>query len=139
MHPSQVSLISIHARPDRATLLYELLKERDDTINVSHATLPEWDKHVAFVDSNPYLHWYFIQGSNDLIVGSCYLTQQNELGVFIFKAHQGKGYGRRALELIMQRFGKRRYLANINPRNERSISLFSRLGFHVLQHTYAKN
>jgi hypothetical protein len=39
---------------------------------------------------------------------------------------------------LMQRHGHRRYLANINPRNERSAYLFSRLGFNLVQHTYER-
>ena len=129
-----MSLISIFERPDRASLLYELLTERDETVNISHKAMPCWGDHVRFVESNPYRAWYFVMDEKP--VGSCYLSKHNEIGVQIFKAHQGKGYGRQAVQAIISAHGPRRYLANINPHNERSKELFTGLGFKLIQHTY---
>lgn len=130
-----MNLISVYEQPDRHQHLYDLLKERDETTNISHRALPEWEDHVRFVDSRPYPVWNFIE-VNRQIVGACYLTAQNEIGIFIFREHQGNGYGPQAIQMLMKLNGPRPYLANINPRNERSAALFARLGFTCKQHTY---
>lgn len=128
-----VSLIDLYSRPDRHEILYRLLSERDETTNISHKGMPDWQDHVDFVERHPYEAWYFI-GSEP--IGACYLTKQNEIGIFIFKAHQGCGHGPAAIKALMEKHGERRYLANINPHNERSQSVFSALGFKLSQYTY---
>jgi RimJ/RimL family protein N-acetyltransferase len=129
-------LTSIYERPDRAQILHQLLEEREPDQNISHKAMPTWDEHVRFVESRPYQAWYFIDDNG--IVGACYLSKQNEIGVFVSKQHRGKGYGPWAIEAIMLKHGKRRYLANINPRNARSIELFRNLGFKQIQATYER-
>jgi RimJ/RimL family protein N-acetyltransferase len=129
-----MSLTSVYERPDRHQLLYDLLKERDETVNVSHRELPAWCDHVRFVESHPYQEWYFIEAGD--VVGACYLTIDDEIGVFVFKEYQGHGYGPMAVRRLMDIHGQRRYLANINPRNERSAGIFAKLGFRCVQHTY---
>lgn len=131
-----MNLTPIAKRPDRYTLLYDLLSERDETVNISHREMPHWEDHAKFVEKHPYEAWYFI-GQEP--VGAIYLTKQNEIGIGIFKEHQGKGYGPQAIKELMRRHGKRRYLANINPRNEPSARVFSNLGFKLVQHTYEAN
>lgn len=130
-----MNLIDVHSRPDRHDLLYALLMERDASVNISHKEMPRFeDHHVRFVESMPYAAWYFIV--TDEPIGSIYLSRQNEIGVFLFKAHWGNGYGRDAITLLMQKHGKRRYLANINPLNNRSRKIFTELGFTKCQETY---
>jgi RimJ/RimL family protein N-acetyltransferase len=132
-----MNLISVYSRPDRAQILYELLGERDETVNISHKAMPSFDEHVRFIQSKPYQAWYFIV--DERVVGSCYLSKNNEIGIQIFREHQGKGFGQRALRSLMARHGPElRYLANINPHNERSVALFAKLGFNLVQHTYAR-
>lgn len=131
-----MNLISIYERPDRALVLHQLLEERDPSANISHKAMPSWDEHVRFVESKPYQSWYFIE--DEVIVGACYLSKQDEIGVFVFKAYQGKNYGTWAIEALMLKHGKRRYLANISPRNERSVEVFRNLGFKHIQNTYER-
>jgi RimJ/RimL family protein N-acetyltransferase len=130
-----MNLINVYDRQDRADILYRLLGERDETINVTHTGMPCYGDHVRYVESRPYECWYFIEVDGQ-IVGACYVTKKSELGIFIFKQHQGSGYGPEALRNLMWRTGKRKYIANINPRNERSAYLFSRLGFVPSQVVY---
>jgi RimJ/RimL family protein N-acetyltransferase len=130
-----MNLIDVYERPDCHQILYDLLKERDETTNINHRELPEWWQHVKYVDSRPHDVWNFIEVEGQ-IVGSCYVTPDDEIGIFIFRAHQGKRYGPEAVRLLMWRTGKRNYKAHVNPRNERSASLFARLGFICKQHTY---
>lgn len=133
-----MNLIDVYSRPDRATSLYKLLAERDETINISHKGMPCLADHVAFIESRPYQAWYFIE-NNDYeldIVGACYLTKQNEIGVFVFREYRGLGFGPKAVEAIIAEHGPGRYLANINPKNYVSAAVFQDLGFKLAQHTY---
>jgi len=115
-------------------LLYRLLAERGDEVNISHKEMPSWGAHVLFVESHPYEAWYFICDHEP--VGACYLTHQNEIGVFVFAEHQKKGYARQAIGALIEKHGPGRYLANVNPRNEASRFLFQGLGFKHCQNTY---
>jgi RimJ/RimL family protein N-acetyltransferase len=129
-----MNLISIYERPDRHALLYQLLSERDEAVNISHRAMPCWGDHVRYVESNPHEAWYFICDPDP--VGACYLSKSNEIGVFVFHNHQKRGYGRAAVKALMEKHGGRRYIANINPRNDPSQFLFKNLGFKLVQNTY---
>jgi RimJ/RimL family protein N-acetyltransferase len=131
---SGMKLISVYSRDDRAELLYQLLAERDETVNISHKGMPTFKDHEKFIASHPYEDWCFVCDPEP--VGAVYLTKQNEIGVFIFTGSQGKGYAREAIKALMEKHGPRRYLANINPHNEASRFLFSGLGFKLVQQTY---
>ena len=69
-------------------------------------------------------------------VGSVYLSYLNEIGVFVKKEHQKKGYAKAAIREIMRSHPLKHYLANVSPRNENSMRLFRHLGFNLVQHTY---
>ena len=133
-----IHLASIYKQRDRHRILYNLLRERDALVNISHKLLPTWDKHVQFVESRPYQNWWFIY-AGEQEVGACYLSHQNEIGIFIFKSRQGKGYGKEAIKAVIEKHGPGRYLANINPHNERSLGVFAKLGFKKIQETYELN
>jgi RimJ/RimL family protein N-acetyltransferase len=140
-----ITLINTYTVPGAARVLYELLLERDSSTNISHRKMPTWREHQQFVESKPYRKWYLVQVDGQF-VGACYLTRQNEIGIQLFKAYQGKGYAVEAVNLLITKHkplkaipGKRsgRFLANINPQNERSMRLFQKLGFVHIQETYA--
>jgi RimJ/RimL family protein N-acetyltransferase len=118
-------------------LLYDLLGERDASINISHRQMPSFGDHVRFIEGRPYYDWNFVY-VGDEIVGAIYLTDADEIGIFVYGKHRGLGYGRKAIIALMDKHGRRRYLANINPRNDPSRALFVSLGFAVCQHTYEK-
>ena len=42
----------------------------------------------------------------------------------------------KVLELIIEKNGPRRYLANISPKNTKSINFFKKNGFNLVQNTY---
>ena len=115
--------------------LYELLKERDPRANISHKKMPSFKQHIKFVLSRPYSKWYVIVES-EKDVGSIYLTKNNEIGIFIKKNVQGKGIGFNALKLLIEKNPRDRYLANVNPKNDKSIQFFKNNGFKLIQHTY---
>lgn len=115
--------------------LYELLKEREPSTNISHQKMPTYNEHMNFVHSKPYSKWYIIYcGRNK--VGSIYLSKQNEIGIFIKEVFFIKGIGTDALKLLMELNTRERFLANINPKNKKSIEFFKKNRFKILQHTY---
>jgi RimJ/RimL family protein N-acetyltransferase len=117
--------------------LYDLLAERDPVANISHREMPTFQNHWDFVKSRPYKVWCMVYADDDP-VGAVYLTQQNEIGVFISEAEQRNGYGKQAVELLMQMHPSKRFLANIAPGNARSLAMFEKLGFWLIQLTLAK-
>ncbi len=115
--------------------LYELLNERKPTTNISHRKIPTYNEHVNFVQSNPYSKWYIIyHGRNKM--GSIYLSKQNEIGIFIKDEFFMMGIATEALKLLMKLNPRERFLANINPKNKKSIKFFKNNNFKILQHTY---
>jgi RimJ/RimL family protein N-acetyltransferase len=123
--------------------LYDLLKERlgDDTVNISHEKMPSWQQHVDFVCNEPYLYHDMIVNDEDpkQVLGTLYVTHDNEIGIFIFKVHQGKGYAREAVTAILDAYPCEEFYANVNPKNTKSIEFFERLGFRLIQQTYKLN
>lgn len=115
--------------------LYDLLKERDPRANISHRKMPTFSQHEKFVNSKPYSKWYIITDSGEK-VGSIYLTKQNEIGIFVKKDVQSKGIGMKAIIEMMEKNPRSRYLANVNPKNRKSIEFFKKNGFKLLQYTF---
>ncbi len=115
--------------------LYQHLKERNPTANISHKKMPTYAEHVKFVLSHPYSKWYIIIHKNKK-VGTIYLTKQNEIGIFIKNKMQDKRIGQRTLELLMEKNPRKRYLANVSPKNKKSIRFFTRNAFKLIQYTY---
>ena len=129
-----MKLVSVYKLDDPFNLLYNLLKERESFHNISHKEMPTWEDHVKFVLSRPYRVWYAIEDVD--LVGSCYLSKKREIGVFVLKEFQGKGYGTFAVKDMMRRWPGR-LLANINPENKASQAFFQKMGFGgPIQYTY---
>lgn len=118
--------------------LYQLLKERDPRANISHRKMPTFRKHVEFVSSKPYKKWYIVYYKNRRM-GSIYLSNQDEIGLFLKHGMQGIGIGSKALELLIKQNPKSRYLANVAPKNQRSKDFFKKHGFKLIQYTYEYN
>lgn len=136
----------VHTTPGSTEILYDLLRERqgEDAINISHVTTPSFEDHEAFVQRRPYWLWFLVY-SGETCVGTISVTNRNEIGICIFKAHRQKGYAAKTLEKLLSIYepqpplkGERiaGWVANINPENKRSIRLFKSLGFTLTQHTY---
>ena len=118
-----------------AQFLYDLLKERESNVNISHKKMPTYAQHIKFIESRPYSKWYVIILNNQKI-GSAYLSKQNEIGIFITKNKQRKKLGTSVLDMIIKKNHRKRYLANVNPKNKKSISFFKKNGFELIQHTF---
>lgn len=130
-----VKLRSVYRLEDAAQILFELLKERSDDINISHSAMPSWRSHLAFIRSRPYSAWYLVEVDKEF-AGAIYLSKTNEIGIFLFRSHHGRGLGKKAIKALMKRHPRGRYLANINPRNDNSIAMFEGMGFRHIQNTY---
>ena len=121
-----------------AQFLYGLLKERESNVNISHKKMPTYVQHIKFIESRPYSKWYIIRLGNQKI-GSAYLSKQNEIGIFITKNMHAKKLGTTALNILIKKNRRKRYLANINPKNEKSISFFKQNKFRLIQYTFELN
>lgn len=118
-------------------ILFKLLAERTPKQSISHKKMPSYGEHARFVKSDPYHVWYFIRKEDTQeVVGSVYLTRNNELGIFIFNKHQLKGYAQAAVMAVMANH-EGPFFANINPANLASKAFFSELGFKFIQETYS--
>ncbi|SVA71049.1 uncharacterized protein METZ01_LOCUS123903 [marine metagenome] len=122
---------------DDAKFLFDLLKQREGIVNISHKSLPTWEEHVEFIKNNTYQSWDIIWVDN-VRIGNIYLTDRDEIGIFLDKKSQSNGYGSIAINEFMKKNGKKRYLANINPTNYKSIQFFGKHGFIHIQNTYHK-
>jgi len=131
-----MNLIDVYScEPEANDILFRLLAEREPSESISHRGMPTFDEHCAFVRSRPYLTWYLIE-ADWKIVGATYLSHQREIGIGIFREHRGQHYAKAAIRLLMERHPGR-FLANINPANQKSNDLFAGFGFTHLQNTYA--
>ena len=118
--------------------LYKLLSERNPSVNISHKKMPTYKQHIKFVKSNPYSKWYIVY-HDEQKAGSAYLTKINEIGILLTKEFQGMQIGNNVLSVIMQLNPRKRYLANINPSNKKSIEFFKKNQFHLIQYTFEIN
>ena len=128
-----ITLRAVNASDFR--FLFNLLKERDPRANISHKKMPTYSEHVKFVKSKPYSKWYIIENSKTK-VGSIYLSKSDEVGIFLKKTYQRKGFANDALKLLIEKNSRARYLANVNPKNDRSNKFFKKNGFKLIQYTF---
>ena len=115
--------------------LFDLLKERDPRVNISHRKMPTYSQHTKFIKSKPYSKWYIILKSKQKI-GSIYLSKNDEIGIFLSKKFWGKNVGNFALNELMKKNPRKRFLANVNPKNKKSISFFKNNNFKLIQYTF---
>ena len=115
--------------------LYDLLKERDSRVNISHKKMPTYNEHLKFIKSKPYTKWYIVKWGTQKIA-SIYLTSQNEIGIFIKKTHQNKNLGGIIMSKLIQKNPRERYLANVSPKNKISENFFKSYGFKFIQKTF---
>lgn len=117
--------------------LFNLLKNRKSNVSISHRKMPTYREHIEFIESKPYHQWYIVFFDKERI-GSAYLSKNDEIGISLVENVQGKNLGSKVLEMIIKRNPRKRYLANINPKNLYSKKFFEKNGFDLIQHTFEK-
>ena len=125
----------IEISEDDFELLYNILREREPEESITHTAIPSYEEHVNFIKSKPYSIWYIILQNNEK-VGTVYLSQEDEVGIFIKKEYQKQGIGKIALELLIKTNPRKKFYANVNPKNSKSIQFFEDFGFKLIQNTY---
>ena len=115
--------------------LYELLKERKPSTNISHRKMPTFNQHLNFVLSKPYSKWYIIFNKNKKI-GSIYISKQDEIGLHIKNLKWQKQIAEITIKLLKQKNPRDRYLVNINPKNKKMLNFYENNGFKLIQHTF---
>jgi len=115
--------------------LWNMLRDRDPRVNISHKEMPTRKQHDSFVLSHPYKDWWIIT-QDEQWGGHCYVTDQNEIGIHLLPNFQHQGIGRTAIHRIISQGGSGRYLANIAPTNVASQDFFRSLGFKLIQYTF---
>lgn len=85
------------------------------------------------------LQWAIADRETDRLLGTCTLASidhdngRAEVGFILGRDHQGRGLAREAVSALLDHafgaLGLRRIEADVDPRNEASIRLLSRLGF----------
>tara|TARA_B100002049_G_scaffold225081_1_gene196884 strand:+ start:324 stop:758 length:435 start_codon:yes stop_codon:yes gene_type:complete len=118
-----------------ALFLYELLKNKDPNANISHKKMPSYDEHVEFVMSKPYTNWYVIEYDKKN-VGSIYLSKQDEIGISINNDYEYDQIVKSALKLLMKLNQRKRYLANVGPKDVKSQEFLLKNGFTSLEYVY---
>lgn len=137
-------LCNVYREPTAIAVLYALLQQRPVVSRISHQEMPTYQQHIAFVHSRPYRMWWLIRVDGEF-VGDLHATHLNEIGVFLFQRHRGKGYGAQAVKLFMARHRPlvaipakrvRRWLAHIAPENDAGAGFFRKLGFRLVEQTW---
>ena len=119
---------------DNAEFLYEMLKERDSTVNVTHQKLPLFNEHLEFIKSKPYDAWYIIEIESKQ-VGHIYIDNENRIGWFIKIEFKEFGFVIPAFEELKILHKRKNYFGKVNPNNFEAQNLLTKLKF-VLKNTY---
>lgn len=115
--------------------LYDLLSNRKKIENISHKTMPTFKQHEKFVNSKPYKKWYVIIHKKEKI-GSIYLSYQDEIGIQLKNNIHSDLIQKEAIDILIKKNPRKRYLTNINPTNKNKISFFKKNHFKLIQYTY---
>src|SRR5690242_10326663 len=121
-----IRLVDVYQAPEAPELLYRLMQERPAESAIAHRRTPSMEEHRAFMASRPYRVWCLVQ-AEDRAVGAVTLTPSNEVGVFILREFQRRGYARAALQALMRAYRPLPaipavrpgyFVANVNPANQ---------------------
>jgi len=138
MEKMQLSISLKSVTNSDTKFLFDLLEERNPRVNISHKKMPTYNQHTKFIKSKPYSKWYIILKSKQKI-GSIYLSKNDEIGIFLSKKFQGKNVGNFVLNELMKKNPRKRFLANVSPKNKKSIEFFKKNGFKLIQYTFEKS
>ena len=131
------SIKLIQILPKHYKFLYNLLSERIPYENISHKKLPSYANHVKFVKSKPYSKWFLIE-YGDKLIGSVYLSKNNEIAIWIKKYLKDPKsiIRKKILQEILTKFRRKKYFANVNPRNKKLINFYKKNEFKLIYFTF---
>ena len=121
--------------------LFKILKSRK--FNISNDNKVGYKEHKQFVINNPYKEWFFVKKSED-IVGSFYITYENNIGISLFK--EDKILYKKIIHQIIlshkpnpeiKSLRSRYFTLNVNPDDLEIQEVFKELGLKKIQITYA--
>ena len=122
---------------DDISFLYTLLENRDPSYNISHKIMPSYDEHERFVKTRPYTNWYVIL-LNSKKIGAAYLSLDDEIGISFLPEYDNEVLRKNSLTELINKNPRKKYFANINPKNEKYKQFLTKYGF-VLFSKYNKN
>ena len=113
------------------------MSERKQFENISHKKLPSYNNHVKFIKSKPYAKWLLIE-CREKILGSVYLSKNNEIAIWIKKSVRDYKMTicKKILQEIITKFTRKKYFANLNPRNKKMIDFYKKNGFELIHFTF---
>ena len=77
---------------DDAEFLFELLKQREGRVNISHKSTPDWEEHLQYVKNHDYQSWDIIW-IDETRVGNIYLSKKDEnLMSTVNERHENQGF-----------------------------------------------
>jgi ribosomal-protein-alanine N-acetyltransferase len=98
-----------------------------------HANLAETERWMAsMVENDPVVSDDFIVTLDGAVIGKLGAWKLPELGFLIDRARWGRGYASEALAAFIDRrraLGSTELIADVDPRNKRSLELLDRHGF----------
>lgn len=146
-----IRYLSAYEHPAGESFLWRMMAEALDEphTTISHTKMPAPEEHRKWMANRTQRVLLIIEDTNVALatakIGFVSVTHQNEIGIRIAKLWRGKGYGRRAVQHILDHYEPKpalpsvrpgKFVANINPANAASIALFTGLGARHLQSTF---
>jgi len=127
---------------DQIRLLFDLLGARCHPI--SHARMPSFLEHEAFVRGHPYRCWYLIRDGGGC-TGSVYITRDNTIGIDITQGATRRLLGK-TLAFVRENHAPYpgipsirgdEFSVNVSPGNAELIAAMKGLGLGVVQISFA--
>lgn len=132
---SDIEILYVH--------LKEFLSEQD--VSITESEMPKFEDSKKFVlkylhdnENHEYDKWYLVLDEKNNIIGNVDITKKNWIAYHILKQFQGKGYGYESIKLLMENNPRPRYFATIHQKNNRSINLIEKFGFHKKAQIFEK-
>lgn len=138
----KVDLIKVDKSTLHINILYKFLKKRSIYDNISHTSLPNYQQHRLFVNTNPYRYWFLIFFSKK-VIGSAYVSRLNEISIKIEK--NNLVIYKETLKLLIENLKplkeipsqrSKHFVINVSPKNKNLINLLSKMGLQKIQETY---
>jgi RimJ/RimL family protein N-acetyltransferase len=127
------------AKPADATALHECFSDHELMkywSTLPHTTMEETDHWIDSMISNPrngVVDFLIVDIETNLVIGKIGMWSGNEIGFMIARSHWRKGLVSEALVVILPRLfeepGIESIVADVDPRNEASISVLKKFGF----------